>query len=49
MGAYNELNRVPCNANYFLLKDLLRNKWGFKGYVVSDCGAIHDMVGSSFF
>ena len=44
MGAYNELNGVPCNANTFLLTDLLRHKWGFKGYVVSDCGAIDDMV-----
>jgi len=44
MGAYNELNQVPCNANTFLLTDLLRHKWGFQGYVVSDCGAILDMV-----
>jgi beta-glucosidase len=44
MGAYNELNHVPCNANVFLLNDLLRRKWGFEGYVVSDCGAIADMV-----
>ncbi len=44
MGAYNELNGVPCNANTFLMTDLLRHKWGFKGYVVSDCGAILDMV-----
>ena len=44
MGAYNELNLVPCNANSFLLTDLLRRDWGFKGYVVSDCGAIADMV-----
>jgi beta-glucosidase len=44
MGAYNELNQVPCNANTFLLTDLLRRKWGFEGYVVSDCGAILDMV-----
>ena len=44
MGAYNELNQVPCNANTFLLTDLLRHNWGFQGYVVSDCGAILDMV-----
>jgi len=50
MGAYNELNQVPCNANRFLLNDLLRRKWGFEGYVVSDCGAINDMVyGHHFF
>ena len=44
MGAYNELNHVPCNANPFLMTDLLRRTWGFDGYVVSDCGAISDMV-----
>lgn len=50
MGAYNELNHVPCNANNFLMTDLLRGKWGFEGYVVSDCGAINDMVyGHHFF
>jgi beta-glucosidase len=50
MGAYNELNQVPCNANAFLLNDLLRRKWDFEGYVVSDCGAIFDMLyGHHFF
>jgi beta-glucosidase len=50
MGAYNELNQVPCNANTFLLTDLLRRSWGFEGYVVSDCGAIFDMLfGHHFF
>ncbi len=49
MGAYNELNQVPCNANTFLLNDLLRRKWGFQGYVVSDCGAIFDEVYSHHF
>jgi len=50
MGAYNEVNHVPSNANTFLLNDLLRREWGFEGYVVSDCGAINDMVnGHQFF
>ncbi|NVM27225.1 MAG: glycoside hydrolase family 3 C-terminal domain-containing protein [Candidatus Helarchaeota archaeon] len=40
MGAYNRLNGIPCCANKFLLQDLLRDEWGFDGYVVSDCGAI---------
>ena len=43
MGAYNSINGVPCCANPFLLTYLLRDKWGFKGYVVSDCGAIGDI------
>ena len=39
MSAYNAINGVPCTANKWLLTDLLRNEWGFNGYVVSDCGA----------
>jgi len=49
MGAYNELNQEPCCGNYYLLTDILRGKWGFEGYVVSDCGAIHDMVSGHHF
>ncbi len=44
MGAYNSVYGVPCTASKFLLTDILRDKWGFKGYVVSDCGAIWDIV-----
>jgi beta-glucosidase len=44
MCAYNELNQEPCCGNYYLLTDILRKKWGFEGYVVSDCGAINDMI-----
>ncbi|MCL4519644.1 MAG: glycoside hydrolase family 3 C-terminal domain-containing protein [Thaumarchaeota archaeon] len=40
MAAYTALNGVPDCANRFLLTDILRNKWGFEGYVVSDAGAI---------
>lgn len=40
MGAYNAVNGVPCHENSRLLKDILRNEWGFDGYVVSDCGAV---------
>lgn len=39
MSAYNAINGVPCTANKWLLTDVLRNEWGFNGYVVSDCGA----------
>jgi beta-glucosidase len=45
MGAYNSLNGVPCCASSFLLDDLVRKQWGFDGYVVSDCEAIHDIWG----
>lgn len=40
MGSYNALNGVPTTANKKLIIDILRNKWGFKGYYVSDCGSI---------
>lgn len=43
MGAYNSFMGVPCNASTFLLGEILREKWGFEGYVVSDCGAINDI------
>ena len=40
MCAYSELDGIPCAANHWLLTDVLRNEWGFKGIVVSDLGAI---------
>jgi len=43
MGAYNRTNGEPCCASITLLKKILREKWGFKGHVVSDCGAIDDI------
>ncbi|MDE7396740.1 MAG: glycoside hydrolase family 3 C-terminal domain-containing protein, partial [Muribaculum sp.] len=39
MTAYNAINDVPCTANPYLLRHILRDEWGFDGYVVSDCGA----------
>jgi beta-glucosidase len=42
MCAYNRTNNEPCCGSNLLLDDILRNEWGFKGHVVSDCGAIAD-------
>ncbi len=42
MGAYQRLYDEPCNGSKFLLIDILRKKWGFKGHVVSDCWAVRD-------
>ena len=42
MGAYNRTNGEPCCGSRTLLQDILRNEWGFKGHVVSDCWAIKD-------
>jgi beta-glucosidase len=39
MSAYNAINGAPCTANKWLLTTILRNEWGFNGYIVSDCGA----------
>jgi len=43
MGAYNRTNGEPCCASPTLLGQILRQEWGFDGYVVSDCGAIRDI------
>ncbi len=42
MGAYNRTNGEPCCGSKTLLKDILRQEWGFRGHVVSDCWAIKD-------
>ncbi len=42
MGAYNRTNGEPCCGSKTLLQDILRDEWGFKGHVVSDCWAIKD-------
>ncbi len=43
MGAYNSMNDEPCSAHSYLLVDVLRKKWNFDGYVVSDCDAVGDI------
>ncbi|MDR0721280.1 MAG: glycoside hydrolase family 3 C-terminal domain-containing protein [Treponema sp.] len=42
MGAYNRTLGEPCCGSTYLLQDILRDEWGFKGHVVSDCWAIRD-------
>ena len=43
MCAYNSTNGEPCCANKYLLQDVLRDQWGFKGHIVSDCWALVDL------
>ncbi|WP_199898538.1 glycoside hydrolase family 3 protein [Prolixibacter bellariivorans] len=43
MGAYNRTDGQACCASPFLLQDILTKQWGFKGHIVSDCGAIQDI------
>ena len=49
MSSYNELNGIPTSCSRFLLTDVLRNLWGFQGYVVSDCSAIEDICRTHHF
>ncbi|MCP1424176.1 beta-glucosidase [Paenibacillus xylanexedens] len=44
MTAYNEIDGVPCTSSTYLLNDLLREQWGFDGFVITDFGAIQMLV-----
>ena len=44
MTSFNDVNGVPGSANKHLLRDVLRNDWGFKGFVVSDWESIREMI-----
>jgi beta-glucosidase len=44
MASYNEIDGVPSHANRWLLRDVLRNEWGFEGFVVSDYYAIWELA-----
>ncbi|NEU06912.1 beta-glucosidase [Flavihumibacter sp. R14] len=46
MTAYNSIDGVPCTASHFLLTEVLRDQWNFKGFTVSDLGSISGLVGS---
>jgi len=48
MSAYMDLNDVPATGNAFLLNDVLRKQWGFKGFVVSDADAVGNLVTHGF-
>ena len=43
MASYNEIDGVPSHANRWLLRDVLRKEWGFKGFIVSDYYAIWEL------
>ena len=48
MGAYMDLNNVPASGNAFLLRQVLKGEWGFKGFVVSDAMAVGNLIIQGF-
>nr|WP_213521838.1 beta-glucosidase BglX [Nonlabens sp.] len=44
MNSFNQLNGIPATANKFLLRDILKEQWGFKGFVVSDWGSVAELI-----
>lgn len=48
MNGFNTLNGVPVTASKFLMRDILKGKWGFKGFVVSDYASIGELVAHGY-
>jgi beta-glucosidase len=44
MASFNEIEGIPATANKWLLTDVLRNQWGFKGFLVSDYTGVSEMI-----
>jgi beta-glucosidase len=44
MSSFNDVNGVPASGNSYLLKDVLRTKWNYKGFVVSDWNSVTEMI-----
>ncbi|OQR97647.1 beta-D-xylosidase, partial [Thraustotheca clavata] len=44
MCSYNAVNGIPSCADKHFLTDIVRKEWGFDGYIVSDCGAVEDVI-----
>lgn len=48
MTSFNDINGIPATGNSYLLHDVLKGKWGFKGFVVSDWGSVGEMINHGF-
>jgi beta-glucosidase len=48
MTSFNDLNGIPATGNKYLLRDILKGQWKFKGFVVSDWGSIGEMINHGF-
>jgi len=46
MCAYNKINSIWCSENGYLLNQILKDEWNYEGFVISDWGAVHDIVKS---
>lgn len=44
MNSFNDINGIPATGNKYLQRDILKGKWGFRGFVVSDWGSIGEMI-----
>ncbi|HTH58040.1 MAG TPA: glycoside hydrolase family 3 N-terminal domain-containing protein [Cyclobacteriaceae bacterium] len=44
MNSFNDLNGIPASGNKYLQRDILKGKWNFKGFVVSDWGSVGEMI-----
>lgn len=48
MNSFNELNGIPSTGNTFLQREILKNKWKFNGFIVSDWGSITEMIAHGY-
>jgi len=48
MNSFNDLNGIPATGNAYLQREILKGKWNFKGFVVSDWGSIGEMINHGF-
>jgi beta-glucosidase len=48
MNSFNDLNGIPATGNSYLQRDILKDKWKFKGFVVSDWGSVGEMIQHGF-
>jgi len=48
MNSFNDLNGIPATANSYLLREVLKGKWRFKGFVVSDWGSVGEMINHGY-
>lgn len=48
MNSFNDINGIPATANKYILRDLLKGKWNYNGFVVSDWGSIGEMVSHGY-